>query len=109
MDTEYSYLRLYRIIDSSEEIIKEELNKLGSFIKSRATINKDLSYIVITMVKNGRVDGIIAVGGDREKVDREIEIIIGYIDSQLETVAAEKIGRVKSYEQLLIPIKRSFF
>ncbi len=97
------------MIDSSEEVVKEELNKLGSFIKSRAAINKDLSYIVITMVRKGRVDGIVAVGGDREKVDREIEIIMGYIDSQLETVTAEKIGRVKSYEQLLIPIKKSFF
>ncbi len=109
MDRHYEYLRLYRVIDSPEQDVKAELDRLGSFIKSRASQNKELSYIVITLAQKNRVDGIVAVGGEREKVERELEIILGFIDSELETITAERVGRIKSYEQLLIPLKRSFF
>ncbi len=105
-----SYIRLYRVIDVEEEIIESELRRLGEFIKQRSGRKKKISYITLTMIDKERVDGLIIIrSNDRDLVERETEIIIDYIDSNMKTISAEKISNPKRVEAIPIPITRSFF
>jgi hypothetical protein len=106
----YVYLRLYRILDEPIERIKEELNELGEFIKTRAEQKRDITYITLTYISRKRVDGLITLAGeDFEELEKEREIILGYIESRLETITAEKIDKPKIRENLPIPTPPGFF
>ncbi len=106
----YLYIRLYRVVDEPLEKIRSELNKLGEFIKARAEQNRDISYITLTLIKRGRVDGIITiVGDDPDKLEVEREIILGYVSSQLESVIAEKIDKPRISEHIPLPKTHGFF
>ena len=106
----YLYLRLYRVIDEPIEEVRRELNELGEFIKSRAEQKRDISYITLTFISGKRVDGLITLSGeDLEELEREREIILGFIDSRLEALTAEKIDKPGIGETLPIPKPPGFF
>jgi hypothetical protein len=112
MDKQYyiSYIRLYRVIDADEEIIESELKNLGEFIKQRSSRKKNVSYITLTMINKEKVDGLIIIrSNDKNIVDREAEIIIDYVNSNMETISAEKISNPGRIEAIPVPTTRSFF
>lgn len=106
----YRFLRLYRLIGYDKIIIEEELKKLIEFIKKRASKNKDLSYITVTMVHKSDVDGVIVLEGrDPSKLVKEIEIIKGFIDANLESIGAEIIDEKSIATIVPLPGKKRFF
>jgi hypothetical protein len=105
-----SYIRLYRVIDAEEEVIESELRRLGEFIKQRSGRKKNISYITLTMIDKERIDGLIIIrSNNKDLVEREAEIIVDYIDSNMETISARKIENPRNIEAIPIPITRSFF
>ena len=105
----YGYIRLYRVEDSSEEDVERDLHRLGEFIKHRARVNRDLSYYTVTYVDRSGVDGLVVViGDDLDRVEREVELIIGFIEASLESIIAKKpiVHRVE--KSIPIPKTRNF-
>lgn len=100
----YGFLRLLRVIDAERNVVEEDLKKLGEFLKQRASSNKKLSYYTLTYVRKGEVDGYIIVeGGD---VDKEIEIIKTFIDSNLTSIKT-KVVKLDLEKNITIPLPRN--
>lgn len=105
----YYYIRLYRVSDSDRELVEREIRKLCEFVKHRSRIVRDVSYYTITYIDNGESDGLILVTGKREDVvTREVDVLIGFIDSSFETIRGEVISRVKNKKLVPIPVSRNF-
>lgn len=107
----FGYVRLYRDVDSEEKSIDEDLKKLSKFIKHRAEKIKNIEYCIVTYMDKKNIDGIIVViGKDKEVVEREIDLILGFIDSSLTSIFGEKIGeRYKNkIKNIPIPYKQNF-
>lgn len=105
----YKYIRLYRVSDTDREIVEREIRKLCEFIRHRSRLIKNISYYTVTYIDKGESDGLIIVTSDREDiVDREIDVLIGFIESSFETIRGEIINKVKSKKTLSIPISRNF-
>ncbi|OYT40709.1 MAG: hypothetical protein B6U89_01340 [Desulfurococcales archaeon ex4484_58] len=106
----YYHLRLYRIADVDIAIVEDELRRLGEFIKHRASLNRDISYYTLTFVKKNEVNGYIILGGrERDKIERELEIIMGFIESGFKSIVVKPVKSIKSKEALPIPLSRNFF
>ncbi len=106
----YRFLRLYRLVGYDRMVVEEELKKLIEFIKKRASQNKDLSYITVTMVHKSDVDGVIVLEGkESSKLVKEIEIIKGFIDANLESIGAEIVDEKSIATMVPIPGRRRFF
>lgn len=101
----YLYLRLFRLIDADRRTIELELTKLAEFIKHRSSCNKDLSYYTLTYVRKGSIDGFVIVESeDEEALAREVELIRGFIESNLSTIRATVVkSRSDGYLNLPLP------
>lgn len=106
----YRFLRLYRLVGYDKVVVEEELKKLVEFVKKRAGKNKGLSYIIVTMVCKSVVDGVIVLKGkDPGKLVKEIEVIKGFIEANLESIGAELIDEKSATIMVPLPEKRRFF
>lgn len=106
----YRFLRLYRLVGYDKTIVEEELRKLVEFVKKRAGKNRDLSYIIVTMVSKSNVDGVIVLKGkDPGKLVKEIDVIKGFIDANLESISAEIIDEKSATIMVPLPGKKRFF
>lgn len=105
----YQYIRLYRVSDTDREIVEREISKLCEFIKHRSRLIKNISYYTVTYIDNGESDGLIIITSDKEEaVSREVDVVIGFIESSFETIRGEVIDKVKNKKVLLIPVSRNF-
>jgi hypothetical protein len=102
------YIRLYRVIDVPDENVKSDLDRLAEFIKNRSANNKDLSYITLTYIRKHTVDGLIVIGGEKDKAEKEAEIILGFIGSELEGIMGRRITNPKIGEVLPLPAPKRF-
>jgi len=100
----YGFLRLLRVADAQRDVVENDLKKLGEFLKQRAMRNKDLAYYTLTYVRKGDVDGYIIVEG--EDVENEIEILNGFIESNLTSIRSQII-RYDSRKTINLPIPRT--
>ncbi len=105
----YRFLKLYRTVDTDQRIIEEELKKLGEFIKHRASQNKDISYYTLTYMSGKDIDGYIIIEGEESRVEHEIELVIGFIESSLNNLSYKYIKKAKKIKQLPIPRIGNFF
>jgi hypothetical protein len=107
-DLVYRFIRIYRDADVDDARIENDLKRLSEFIKHRSRMVKDISYYIVTYARKGESDGLIIVAGyDEEKIDREIDLIIGFIESSLESLTYKIIGRGKNI-LLPVPVNRNF-
>jgi len=105
----HGYIRIYRDVEQDNNIVETELRKLNEFIRYRSSMNKHLSYYIITYIDNGEVDGYIAVKGDEDRVKQELELINGFIESSLTTLKGRVIEKYSVKHSLPIPGVRNFY
>ena len=110
MDKEhYGFIELFRDVNASDNIVEQDLKKLSEFIRHRASKSKDIEYYTVTFMKRDNVSGFIIVKGVvKEKVDYEVELLEGFIESSLEAITARVIKKFKKNNILPIPITGNF-
>ncbi len=105
----YGYIRLYRDVDVEKRVVEDDLKRLSEFIKHRANTLKDVGYYILTYIDRGDVDGwVIVVGRDKNKVEHEIELILGFIESSLSSISGKKVNKPRTDKLIPIPRTRNF-
>jgi len=100
----YRYIRLYRLVDSDQRVTEEEVRKLADFIKHRASLNNKLSYYVITIAERNSTDGLVVISGvDENRVNYEVDLIVGFVESSLKTIKAKVVDTDKIEYAIPLP------
>lgn len=105
----YRYLRLLRVMDTDRRSIEADLIKLAEFIKYRSGRSRELSYYTLTFVRKGSIDGFIVIESDNEEeLVKEVELIRGFIESNLNTIKASIVKHSGDYLNVPLPKAGNF-
>jgi len=89
----YYVLRLYKYMGSRDELVEDELRKLGELIRSRVSRNRSAKYITMSVLGRNRADGMLIIGVN-EGEEAEIQLISDYIKSNFKHIT---VGEVKEF------------
>lgn len=70
MTTHKTALILYKVMNTDDGELNNELKRLGKFIKTGSTLNHDIEYVSLTRITRRDVKGLIIIRGNRELVGK---------------------------------------
>jgi len=105
----YGFIKLLRDANANDDVVESDLKKLSEFLRFRATRSNDVEYYVVTMMKKSNSEGLIIVKSeDKDRVDYEIELLMGFIASSCTALEGVIINGNRVATNLPIPHTGNF-
>jgi hypothetical protein len=82
-------LRLYRILNSRDSDVENELRELSEVIKTRSQLNRDVEYITVSKISRGDVKGLIVIRGRDDRVREESQLLLTLVKSTFKSIDIE--------------------
>jgi len=101
-------LRLYRILNSRDSDVENELRELSEVIKTRSQLNRDLEYITISKISRGDVKGLIVIRGKDKRVHEESQLLLTLIKSTFKSIDIE-VHNTQSILNTIVNGLKNFF
>jgi len=105
----YGFVKLLRDANAHDDVVESDLKKLSEFLRFRAARSKDVEYYVVTMVRKSNSEGVIIVKSEnKDRVDYEIELLMGFIASSCTALEGTIISGNRIASHLPIPHTGNF-
>ncbi len=101
-------LRLYRVLNSRDNDVENELRELSEVIKTRSQLSKNVEYITISKISRGDVKGLIVIRGREENVKEESQLILTLVKSAFKSIDIETYMSRNPISTIISSIKNFF-
>jgi hypothetical protein len=101
-------LRLYRVLNSRDTDVENELRELSEVIKTRSQLTRNVEYITISKISRGDVKGLIVIRGKDENVKEESQLLVTLVKSTFKTIDVETYSSRSIFTTITGAIKNFF-